>query len=76
VDALLPRALWQPEGAAEAAVGALAVHVAVLVHLLLLPALAADRQHPAVHGDLDVLVLDAGQRGRDHDRVVGLDDVG
>src|SRR5580693_2349810 len=59
LDRLGVQALRQPHPAGERAHGALAHEELVVLGPLLLP-LPADGQDPAVHGDLDLLGVDAG----------------
>jgi hypothetical protein len=61
----------QREPAAEAAREHLAAQVAALLRPLVLGAPGADRQHALLQGHLDVLRLEAGERGLDPVAVVG-----
>ena len=65
----------QGEGAGEGAVGALHAVVALLLHLVVELALAAQGQHVVLDADVDVLRVDARQLGLQDDVAVLLVDV-
>src|SRR5579864_5869831 len=74
-DRLGVHILRQTEAALEGAVEALDAMKLLGLVLLLLLALALDGDHPAIHGDLDVLLLHSRQRGADHILLVRLTDI-
>ena len=68
-------ALRQGDVALEVAVRPLEAVVAALLHRLLEPPLALEGEHVVVDLDLDVVGVEAGQLGAQHDGLVRVEDV-